>query len=60
MSQWRSWIARPPPKGQVAGSNPAWDTNKTKRLKKQLGAHSGSFPIAGALNQADSTLTLIL
>jgi hypothetical protein len=25
-SRWRSWIARPPPKGQVAGSNPARDT----------------------------------
>ena len=34
MSQWRSWIARPPPKGQVAGSNPAWDTNEIKGLQK--------------------------
>ncbi len=31
-SQWRSWIARPPPKGQVAGSNPAWDASKTKAI----------------------------
>lgn len=24
--RWHSWIARPPPKGQVAGSNPARGT----------------------------------
>ncbi len=27
MSPWHNWIARPPPKGQVAGSIPAGDTN---------------------------------
>ena len=37
-SRWRSWIARPPPKGQVAGSNPARDTNKikSKRIIRNL------------------------
>lgn len=25
--RWHSWIARSPPKGQVAGSNPAWGAN---------------------------------
>ena len=24
MAQWLNWIEQPPPKGQVAGSNPAW------------------------------------
>ena len=27
LPRWHSWIARPPPKGQVAGSNPARGTN---------------------------------
>ena len=26
MAQWLNWIEQPPPKGQVAGSNPAWVT----------------------------------
>ena len=26
MTQWLNWIEQPPPKGQVAGSNPAWVT----------------------------------
>ncbi len=28
--RWHRWIARSPPKGQVAGSNPAWGTNFCK------------------------------
>lgn len=31
-SRWHSWIAQPPPKGQVSGSNPLWDANKINRL----------------------------
>ena len=31
-SRWRSRIARPPPKGQVAGSNPARDANEINGL----------------------------
>jgi hypothetical protein len=27
VAQWLNWIEQPPPKGQVAGSNPAWVTN---------------------------------
>ena len=27
MDQWLNWIEQPPPKGQVAGSNPAWVTS---------------------------------
>jgi hypothetical protein len=27
MAQWLNWIEQPPPKGQVAGSNPAWVTS---------------------------------
>ena len=38
MSQWRSWIARPPPKGQVAGSNPAWDTSQILKISKPIHA----------------------
>jgi hypothetical protein len=26
VAQWLNWIEQPPPKGQVAGSNPAWVT----------------------------------
>tara|TARA_B110001452_G_scaffold175761_1_gene147366 strand:+ start:172 stop:387 length:216 start_codon:yes stop_codon:yes gene_type:complete len=26
VTQWLNWIEQPPPKGQVAGSNPAWVT----------------------------------
>ena len=26
MAQWLNWIEQPPPKGQVAGSIPAWVT----------------------------------
>jgi hypothetical protein len=28
VTQWLNWIEQPPPKGQVAGSNPAWVTIK--------------------------------
>jgi hypothetical protein len=28
LPRWHSWIAQPPPKGQVAGSNPAWGAMK--------------------------------
>ena len=27
VAQWLNWIEQPPPKGQVAGSNPAWVTS---------------------------------
>ncbi len=36
LSRWHSWIAQPPPKGQVAGSNPARDANGIKRLREIL------------------------
>ncbi len=28
MSLWRNWITRPPPKGKIAGSNPARDVSQ--------------------------------
>src|SRR4051812_27979237 len=31
-SRWHSWIAQPPPKGQVAGSNPARDASIINKL----------------------------
>jgi hypothetical protein len=31
-SRWHRWIAQPPPKGQVGGSNPPWDANKNKGI----------------------------
>jgi hypothetical protein len=34
-SRWHSWIAQPPPKGQVAGSNPARDANVINGLCKK-------------------------
>ena len=33
MALWLNWIEQPPPKGQVAGSNPAWVTKFTKCQK---------------------------
>ena len=33
MTQWLNWIEQPPPKGQVAGSNPAWVTILTHTLQ---------------------------
>ena len=32
MAQWLNWIEQPPPKGQVAGSNPAWVTSGLFRV----------------------------
>ena len=32
--RWRSWIAQPPPKGQVAGSNPARGTIEINKLSE--------------------------
>jgi hypothetical protein len=29
---WLNWIEQPPPKGQVAGSNPAGVTKKTNKI----------------------------
>ena len=32
VAQWLNWIEQPPPKGQVAGSNPAWVTSGLFRV----------------------------
>ncbi len=34
--RWHSWIAQSPPKGQVAGSNPAWGTNHVLQGHKKM------------------------
>lgn len=34
-SRWHSWIAQPPPKGQVGGSNPLRDANIINELKNK-------------------------
>ena len=34
MPRWHSWIARPPPKGQVSGSNPLRGTTILKASPK--------------------------
>jgi hypothetical protein len=32
VAQWLNWIEQPPPKGQVAGSNPAWVTKNFRKF----------------------------
>ncbi len=32
-SRWHSWIAQPPPKGQVGGSNPLRDASEINKLQ---------------------------
>ncbi len=36
-SRWHSWIAQPPPKGQVGGSNPLRDANEIKVYSEDIG-----------------------
>ena len=40
--RWHSWIARPPPKGQVAGSNPA------RSAKIFYFTFTAVFPLSGS------------
>ncbi len=43
--RWHSWIARPPPKGQVAGSNPA------RSAKIFYFTFSAVFTLSGSSNR---------
>lgn len=46
-SSWRSWIARLPPKEQVAGSSPAgdaWSRDRVVRYQSAKLRHAGSIP----------------
>ena len=45
MPRWHSWIARPPPKGQVSGSNPLRGTTKLIALPKPFLKSSFSISI---------------
>lgn len=52
-SRWHSWIAQPPPKGQVSGSNPLWDASESS-YKNEL--QPLLFGIDGSLRNQNKDL----